>query len=167
MPHPLLIFRQSDHLILIFAINSHTKWQTVQIQISWLLQKPTDLDLYCFQRQGLSGFSRTRVNIIFSHCVCGQLWNVPVAKLPISDHVGLGFNPTGGLPVFQLWLYHVWLVLLMFLLRNKKTGEGLLMSINNILGVVGWCEGVVYLASPGRPTDIVLQLDKACYPCGR
>ena len=30
-------------------------------------------------------------------------------------------------------------------------------------GVVGWCEGVVYLTSLGRPTDIGLQLGKACY----
>ena len=29
--------------------------------------------------------------------------------------------------------------------------------------VVGWCEGVMYLVSPGRPTDIGLQLGKACY----
>ena len=35
--------------------------QTVQIQISWLLQKPTDLDLHCLQRQGISGLSRARV----------------------------------------------------------------------------------------------------------
>ena len=34
-------------------------------------------------------------------------------------------------------------------------------------GVVGWCEGVMYLMSPGRPTDIGLQLGKACYPCSR
>ena len=34
----------------------------MQIQISWLLKKPTDLDLHCLQRQGISGFSRTRVN---------------------------------------------------------------------------------------------------------
>ena len=34
-------------------------------------------------------------------------------------------------------------------------------------GVVGWCEGVIYLVSPGRPTDIGLQLGKACYPCRR
>ena len=27
------------------------------------LKKPTDLDLHCLQRQGISGFSRTRVNI--------------------------------------------------------------------------------------------------------
>ena len=28
-----------------------------------LAQKPTDLDLHCLQRQGKSGFSRTRVNL--------------------------------------------------------------------------------------------------------
>ena len=33
----------------------------MQIQISWLLlPKPTDLDLHCLQKQGISGFSRTR-----------------------------------------------------------------------------------------------------------
>ena len=32
-------------------------------------------------------------------------------------------------------------------------------------GVVGWCEGAVYLTSLGRPADIGLQLGKACYPC--
>ena len=37
----------------------------MQIQISWLLQKPTELDLHCLQRQSISGFSRTRVNIFF------------------------------------------------------------------------------------------------------
>ena len=34
-------------------------------------------------------------------------------------------------------------------------------------GVVGCGEGVVYLASLGHPTDIGLQLGKACYPCSR
>ena len=53
-----LIFSQSDYLIKVVDIDSYTEWQTVQIQISWL---PTDLDLYCLQRQGISGFSRTRV----------------------------------------------------------------------------------------------------------
>ena len=37
----------------------------------------------------------------------------------------------------------------------------------SVVGVVGWCEGVVYLTSPGRPTDIGLQSGKACYPCSR
>ena len=30
------------------------------------------------------------------------------------------------------------------------------------MGVVGW---YVYVTSPGRPTDIGLQLGKTCYPC--
>ena len=42
----------------------------MQIQISWLLQKPTDLDLHCLQRQSISGLSRTRVK------VAGYTWKV-------------------------------------------------------------------------------------------
>ena len=38
MPHPFQIFIQSDYLIQIVDINSHTELQTVQIQISWLLR---------------------------------------------------------------------------------------------------------------------------------
>ena len=37
MPHPLLIVSQSDSLIQIVDINSHTDWQTVQIQRSQLI----------------------------------------------------------------------------------------------------------------------------------
>ena len=29
-------------------------------------QKPTDLDLHCFQMQGISGFSRTRIKVFAS-----------------------------------------------------------------------------------------------------
>ena len=36
-----------------------------------------------------------------------------------------------------------------------------------LFGMVGWCEGVVYLTSPGRPTDIGLQFGKTCYTCSR
>ena len=61
MPRPLLIISQSVCLTKVVDTNSHTKGQTVQIQISWLLQKPIDLDLHCLQRQGISGFSRSRV----------------------------------------------------------------------------------------------------------
>ena len=53
-----LIFSQSDNLIRIVDTNSNTEWQTVQLQTSWLLKKPTDLDLHCLQRQGISGSSR-------------------------------------------------------------------------------------------------------------
>ena len=38
MPRPFQIFSRSDYLIRIIDINSHTEWQTVQIQISWLLR---------------------------------------------------------------------------------------------------------------------------------
>ena len=38
MPCPFQIFSQSDYLIQIVDINSHTEWQTMQIQISWLLR---------------------------------------------------------------------------------------------------------------------------------
>ena len=69
MPCLLQILSQSDSLIHFVDINSHTEWQTVLIQISWLLQKPTDLDLHCLQRQGVSGFSRTRVKIMSSRSV--------------------------------------------------------------------------------------------------
>ena len=47
MPRPLLIFSQSNYLIQVVDTDSDTNWQTVQIQISWLLHKPTDLDLHC------------------------------------------------------------------------------------------------------------------------
>ena len=44
-------------------------------------------------------------------------------------------------------------------------GNILSWRLDHEMGVVGWCEGAVYLTSPGRPTDIGLQLGKACYPC--
>ena len=34
-------------------------------------------------------------------------------------------------------------------------------------GVVGWCKGVMHFMYAGHPTDIGLQLGKACYPCRR
>ena len=55
MPCPLLIFSQSGYLIQIVVINLHTWWQTVQIQISWRLKKPTDLDLHCLQNRVYPG----------------------------------------------------------------------------------------------------------------
>ena len=38
MSRPIQIFSQSNCLIQIVDINSHTEWQTVYIQISWLLK---------------------------------------------------------------------------------------------------------------------------------
>ena len=55
MPCPLLTISQSDSLIQVVDTNSHTEWQTVQIQ------KPTDLDVHCLQKWGISRTSRTTV----------------------------------------------------------------------------------------------------------
>ena len=52
LPRPLLISSQSDYLIRVFNKYSHISWQTVQIQISWLLH------LHCLLRQGMSCLTR-------------------------------------------------------------------------------------------------------------
>ena len=61
MPHPLVIFSQSDYLIQV--VHSNVKYlMTNSADPDQLAsKKPTDLDLHCLQRQGISGFSRTRV----------------------------------------------------------------------------------------------------------
>ena len=64
----------------VFYISSQIEWQTKQIHISWLLGKPADLDLLFLQRQGISGFSRTRVNSISETSQKNML-----TKLNISD----------------------------------------------------------------------------------
>ena len=50
--------------------------ETILLKLFWLpserlLWKPTDLDLHCLQRQGISGFSRTRVK----NFRCAICWN--------------------------------------------------------------------------------------------
>ena len=73
----------------------------------------------------------------------------------------------------QLILTYSW-ARLVILVAGKGRGECFYffcffpfipVPLTSLLGVVGWCEGAVYLTSPGRPTDIGLQLGKACYPC--
>ena len=46
----------------VMTSDSHTLWKTVWLLISWLLKKPADQDLHCFQKGDISGFSRTKVN---------------------------------------------------------------------------------------------------------
>ena len=87
------------------------------IQISWLLQKPidldlhylqrqgiTDLDLHCLQRQGISRFSRTRVKMVSSaknylyHIIC---FHGGIRKNIISGqsfYLELGSTPHKGIP---------------------------------------------------------------------
>ena len=56
----------------------------MQIQIIWLLQKPTDLNLHCLQRQYISGFSMTRVKRWLAIITC-ITW-----KLHVDVNQGLG-----------------------------------------------------------------------------
>ena len=59
----------------------------MQIQISWLLQKPTDLDLDCLQRQGISRFSRTRDNYFAPRAYfIGTHWDHLGEADPINIH---------------------------------------------------------------------------------
>ena len=53
----------------------------------------------------------------------------------------------------------------MLIISNGFSSEASGPVLLKFHGVVGWCEGAVYLTSLGRPTDIGLQLGKACYPC--
>ena len=83
MPHPLLIFSQSGYLIQIVVRNLHTWWQTVQIQISWLLQKPTDLDLHCLQNRiylGSAGQGLSNRDDIQKWC--NQYWPSYISQVP-------------------------------------------------------------------------------------
>ena len=57
---PLLIFSQSDYLIPVVDTNSYTMTSSEEPD---QYQKPADLDLDCLQRQGISGFSRNKVDI--------------------------------------------------------------------------------------------------------
>ena len=66
MPGLLLILSQSGYLIQTVAINLHTWWQTVQIQISWLLQKPTDLDLHCLKNRIYPGSAGQGLRLVFA-----------------------------------------------------------------------------------------------------
>ena len=58
MPCTLLIISQSDYLIQVVDTNLHTMINSADPD-----QKATDLELLCLQRQGMSEFSRTGVNI--------------------------------------------------------------------------------------------------------
>ena len=57
MPRPLLIFSQSDYLILIVTIFVYLMANSADP-----VQLASDLDLNCFQGQSIFGFSMTRVD---------------------------------------------------------------------------------------------------------
>ena len=65
-------------------------------------QKPTDLDLHCLQRQGISGFSRTKVKVRVWVSLCRNIciFSSPVQKYRKSycttPDVGTGADDTGS-----------------------------------------------------------------------
>ena len=70
----------------------------------------------------------------------------------------------GQLNTYNLFLtFLVWKEVFWKKKRKKKRKKAKLLQG---WGVVGWCEDV-YLTSSGRPTNIGLQLSKACYSCSR
>ena len=86
--------------------------------------------------------------------------------LPVWKHRELYCPPQVAVGATLLLTRHVpsLLSLLPFSGRQHKMTPVVDVSLNPLM-VVGWCEGAVYLTSLGRPTDIGLQLGKACYPC--
>ena len=119
MPCPLLIFSQSDCLIQVIDTYSHIQWQTVQIQISWLLQKPSDLDLHCLQMQGISRRSRTRVkNDIYY--IFPQFGHLNIRDIGIKEY----FHPERHqLQMSTHNIYfcgEIWKIWNIFLWRNMK-----------------------------------------------
>ena len=46
----------------VVSMHLHAEWKTVLIQISWLHQKPADLDLQCFQKRINSGSAGQGLN---------------------------------------------------------------------------------------------------------
>ena len=82
----------------------------MQIQISWLLQKPTDLDLHCLQRKGISGFSRTRVK---------NCWKNGKYFRPRSDGIEC------GIALDKMFFYLKVLTFFLFLHENVSCGYSL------------------------------------------
>ena len=80
----------------------------VQIQISWLLQKPTDLDLHRLQSQGISGFSRTRFKFQLDHVYVENISETNLRKangtvyLPKCINAVLNLYPTSQSPIFHI-----------------------------------------------------------------
>ena len=76
----------------------------MQIQISWLLQKPTDLDLHCLQKQDISGLSRTRdgyVTLIaelafYSSCHQHSFFSFDWFLIKLAEKVDMDKVPRGA-----------------------------------------------------------------------
>ena len=127
MPHPHLISSQKDYLIQVFDRNSQIKWQTVQIQISWLLQKPTDLDFHCLLRQGMSCSAREGLTAMHSDLVPSCLLRLVCLNTyriykPLCKRKGSSDFQSFSVHTRPLWLKFL-LALPLTWLNNISSGE--------------------------------------------
>ena len=106
-------------------------------------------------------------------CNLNTLWNILMTLCRNVDQDEMMCH----IQDWQLWLSYFWSSSPLFYLKDFVSSviwmpvgfndTWLKCRTGSDDRVVGWCEGVLYLTSPGRPTDIGLQLGKACYPCSR
>ena len=82
-----------------------------------------------------------------------------IIRVPASVFIFLPIRTKRKSTVVVFFVFLLKLCLLLLLPMPHKN------FLTGSVGVVGWCEGAVYLTSPGCPADIGLQLGKACYPC--
>ena len=105
---------------------------------SWLLQKPTDLDLHCLQRQDISGFSRTRVKseeypqLVFKyHYILTEkkkkrkmpylvLWSLPSSLSQCLLHYNISNTTMKGTNSLQLIIFCMMCLLYLPLNRGVK-----------------------------------------------
>ena len=88
MPRPFLIFSQSDFLIQTVDTNSHTQWQTVQIQISWLPSQLIWIYTVCKGRTypGSAGQGLNLTEKLQLACKWQELFSQTVLLLRASEH---------------------------------------------------------------------------------
>ena len=125
MPHPLLIFSQSDYLIWIFAINSHNGNSADPGQLA-----SSDLDLHCLQQQGISGLSITRDN---NYCgsvttvlttISQLVWMVSCLHVPMISLLLLWMNVSGH------GLMTIWLIDCVEVLRPSQPSRVMLSAVS-------------------------------------
>ena len=85
----------------------------MQIQISWLLKKPTDLNLHCLLRQGMSCSAREGLRKLGCLGICkaqnedsdqpvhllGDIYPASILLKSISDRYRPDINPVGPIKV--------------------------------------------------------------------
>ena len=78
----------------------------MQIQISWLLQKPTDLDLHCLLRQGMSCSAREGLSIVYTSVEEVQLTSFLAVHIRYMQPL---LGDTRNMHMFCNFLTFVWL----------------------------------------------------------